>query len=647
MSKNHPHDNIYNILGKLEALQPTPKETHDAKVQAIRESVESQGSILKGLREVNSVERRLAEQFATESEKWIQKTGVDKNKGGLHKALHVAQGEKIPQAKLNKAAHSKNAHVRHMAQFAKNVAHEGNVVSGALADKSIPVGAKIPGTNLTKNKQIEVETSNPNNVNAQQARDSKAHHHAELKKKADAGDADAQKRLDMIKKRKDADVKNFNDKMDYMEECAMCAEGSCDEHGVMEGFPTVDDAKKAHAEKTGTGKFDKKEISTGTEYTRKSSTYDDGGKNKDMKKAEKKTVKESMQQVQQRFLMEANFKRMAEEHGMTMDECMDTLNDHYKKYKMTGECSNFLRDCMDMHNHNKAIEMEGSLNRPELTNPWMGVKDTPPPVSSVPTKPSFLDRAKAAGQKVLSTLGHPDDAGMRADLERKVHPIDPLEEELNQLAELAGLTVEAKGSKPDFLDVDKDGDKEESFKKAVKDKEDKVDEAKLDPVGKEDDDINNDGKKDKTDDYLKNRREKIAKNIKEAEELVQMMKIAGLDTVKIEESIRLMEAEKDECNECGMPMESCGCDHEKVDEAKIKVDDAGADPVNAPKPEYKSMKQSTMNPGEGDPGEKNMYGGKGDNKMSQQPSRPVKPVKAMPTLESYIEAEYESIKKTK
>jgi len=35
----------------------------------------------------------------------------------------------------------------------------------------------------------------------------------------------------------------------------------------------------------------------------------------------------------------------------------------------------------------------------------------------------------------------------------------------------------------------------------------------LDPVGKEDDDINNDGKVDKTDSYLKNKRAKIAKSI--------------------------------------------------------------------------------------------------------------------------------------
>ena len=36
-----------------------------------------------------------------------------------------------------------------------------------------------------------------------------------------------------------------------------------------------------------------------------------------------------------------------------------------------------------------------------------------------------------------------------------------------------------------------------------------VDEASLDPVGQEDDDINNDGKKDKTDKYLRNRRKAV------------------------------------------------------------------------------------------------------------------------------------------
>lgn len=42
---------------------------------------------------------------------------------------------------------------------------------------------------------------------------------------------------------------------------------------------------------------------------------------------------------------------------------------------------------------------------------------------------------------------------------------------------------------------------------------------KLDPVGKEDADVNNDGKVDSTDDYLKNRRKAISKNVKETREM--------------------------------------------------------------------------------------------------------------------------------
>lgn len=43
----------------------------------------------------------------------------------------------------------------------------------------------------------------------------------------------------------------------------------------------------------------------------------------------------------------------------------------------------------------------------------------------------------------------------------------------------------------------------------------------MDPVGKEDDDINNDGKVDKTDGYLKNRRKAISKNTKASEAMSQ------------------------------------------------------------------------------------------------------------------------------
>jgi hypothetical protein len=39
-------------------------------------------------------------------------------KGGLHRALHVPEGETIPKEKLEAAKHSDNEHIRKMSQFA-------------------------------------------------------------------------------------------------------------------------------------------------------------------------------------------------------------------------------------------------------------------------------------------------------------------------------------------------------------------------------------------------------------------------------------------------------------------------------------------------------------------------------------------------
>ena len=50
---------------------------------------------------------------------------------------------------------------------------------------------------------------------------------------------------------------------------------------------------------------------------------------------------------------------------------------------------------------------------------------------------------------------------------------------------------------------------------------------KLDPVGKEDADVNNDGKVDNTDSYLKNRRKAISKSMKEESDLMEYSKTPG------------------------------------------------------------------------------------------------------------------------
>lgn len=63
--------------------------------------------------------------------------------------------------------------------------------------------------------------------------------------------------------------------------------------------------------------------------------------------------------------------------------------------------------------------------------------------------------------------------------------------------------------------VDKEykNDKMVVLKEAIKNEIRSILSEKMDPVGKEDDDINNDGKVDKTDDYLKNKRKAISKAV--------------------------------------------------------------------------------------------------------------------------------------
>lgn len=45
------------------------------------------------------------------------------NKGGLHRALGIKEGEKIPEARLEAASHSSNSHIARMANFAKTMSH--------------------------------------------------------------------------------------------------------------------------------------------------------------------------------------------------------------------------------------------------------------------------------------------------------------------------------------------------------------------------------------------------------------------------------------------------------------------------------------------------------------------------------------------
>lgn len=55
----------------------------------------------------------------TSGNNWI--AGATKNKGALHRSLHVPEGEKIPAKKLEKAAHSDNPTLARRATLAETL----------------------------------------------------------------------------------------------------------------------------------------------------------------------------------------------------------------------------------------------------------------------------------------------------------------------------------------------------------------------------------------------------------------------------------------------------------------------------------------------------------------------------------------------
>jgi hypothetical protein len=144
---------------------------------------------------------------------------------------------------------------------------------------------------------------------------------------------------------------------------------------VEEGWDDMVKASKDRAKDKGTGKFDSKKTSTGTVYTRKASTFTDGGDDSDIKKAKAKSKKAN-----------EGIADMAKKAGSAI---------------------------------------------------------------------------KKAGSKALDKLGHGSDEDLIKDLQKKTG--------MPQTGKKP-MAVKNEGKKPDFLDMDKDGDKKEPMKKAVADK---------------------------------------------------------------------------------------------------------------------------------------------------------------------------------
>jgi hypothetical protein len=379
---------------------------------------------------------------------------------------------------------------------------------------------------------------------------------------------------------------------------------------------------------------------------------------------------------------------------MGMDECMNTLNDHYNKYKMTGECSDLLNSALALHKHH--------------------MDESKPVQYEIPT----IQR-KASGAAPLSLKDVE-----QQDAERSMHPgmtkLDApkpaVHDELDEIAKLAGLTDEGAGVMHYKDEKAKEAGKD-SFTLGgktfpVKESNDdlsKIIQGHADAVEhfKQGGEMDYDLESDLWDYYFSrgvirnydaDASEFIAQRLaeylgidegnafglaaletppgeeikihgkptgeikhedamqdQEGVSLNELAKLAGLTLPEHDMGPRTggMEEGKDTCCCDDKGEENCpvhGHDHNHhIDEADAPVDEPDEQPVNSGKKNtYRSMRASTMGPGEGDPGEKRMYpkAPDGDNAMT-------KPARGMPLdgrvqegLEARLAAEYESIKKS-
>jgi hypothetical protein len=124
-----------------------------------------------------------------------------------------------------------------------------------------------------------------------------------------------------------------------------------------------------------------------------------------------------------------NFREMLASKDQTLTELLSELQADIAEFKETGHCSDFLRDCMEVHGHGKK----------QLTDAVRGASFAPQHPGTPAQQPSFLDKAKAFGHKVLDKVGHGSDEELKAKLRHDMGMQEAAE--LNELARLAGLQV--------------------------------------------------------------------------------------------------------------------------------------------------------------------------------------------------------------
>lgn len=627
MSNPLDHDNLYTILGKLAALKPTPQETHNAKVKAIYESVEAQGSILSG---VDAVQSKLAKQFAE-----------SKVAEGVAESLPFNDALKVLR---HYGADRFNTTSNELHFYKNGKPFSVDLIMNPDATRSVTVSSLNSATRSLKGQGVE------------EARETQKTEKGTIYKGGGygteyQGDTEEEEQTARAVKKRGRPAKGTSKPARPKNEPGVKGRPK-------KAAPISVTAPKGDIFGRTTGKVAK----IGT----KSVTH--------------KMAAES--QIKARFssIFEGvNFTEMLKDTDMSVAEMLQELTQDIDSFKKTGQCSDKLEAFLKIHNHGKksivADETRELPRGPSFASQHGAVAPAP--------KPGMLSRAGTAiatGAKNAFNAIAPGDEELLRDLKRK----STMEEdsELNELARLAGLSVResvdpeafAKLAPPEdeITYADKiagankhPGDNMEEgnpFAQKVRaakadgiqpgetisqnGREYPVKETSFDGAEQSDNvsvttSFNSaDGKKTIT----------INADGVAAEQIAQLLKLSGMMS---------NDYKADSSSYMDMDMDMDDCEPEEQEmviamEPEMEVADEGSeDLANSPDEDYYSMRASTMGPGEGDAGEKAMHPDRptknnGDNALSTPatpPTRAQKTLIAVSTLESRLAAEYESIKK--
>jgi len=441
------HNNIYSILGKLQGLEPKQQTEQTPEPQAIYESVEAKGSILEG---VGAIEAKLKQKFQESGLQYY--TGKKKyGKDGMA-ALAKAGREGANQEELgrikDKFIKKEDASVcKECGMTEGSCGHtkmeEGTCAKCGMADckcdhtkteektthKGGEVSHKDGVTRHTKKDYpgYQSDSDEDDNKDDEPRKAGRPRKHA---KKADTGEKKGRGRP---KKEKAPEYDKRHDPFGR----------------VKTGAEKSGEKGKKVAGKAMSGSLEEKAVSQQQQkFMGMVHAMQKGAKIKGaspelkkvahgMKKSDARDFAATKHAGLPKRVNEGiNFAEMLKEKHATVDEMLSELSNDIKLFKETGHCSELLRDCMDLRGY-AVKKMAEVAQVPSNPDPFHAVK---PAVPSAKGIPGNLPPAQVPGKERLLKGKGPEFFGTG-------QPMDEIamEEELNELARLAGLGEVSRG----------------------------------------------------------------------------------------------------------------------------------------------------------------------------------------------------------